>query len=111
MTSHEVRIFEEAARKEKIARQKNPIGPSLTIPRPPKSQYSLMQPTFGASPLTVKPLGILPEALPKKAPGSEVRRTEYAAQFDMARITARAAEEKEMLRICGLDFNGRYVPT
>mmetsp|Transcript_5650 Transcript_5650/g.14745 ORF Transcript_5650/g.14745 Transcript_5650/m.14745 type:complete len:137 (-) Transcript_5650:45-455(-) len=106
MTTHEVRVFEEAARKEEIVRQRNPLGPSLTIPRPPKSFPFVMQPTFGMSPLNVTPFGILDEALPRRAPGASVRRTEYAQQFDMERIKALAAEEREMLRICGLDAKG-----
>lgn len=112
MTTRKLQAFEEAARKEKaLRRQHSVLGESLTIKRPPKASPHERLPTFGMSPLTVRDIGLFKETpLAQNLPSGRRRKTEYADQFDMERIKALALEERAMLRACGLDERGRYIP-
>ena len=111
MLARDLMAFEEAGRKEKALRRQNPLGESLTIKRAPKTSLHERLPTFGMSPLTVREIDVREEApLAQTLPSVRRRHTEYADQFDMARINALALEERAMLRACGLDERGRYTP-
>mmetsp|Transcript_15908 Transcript_15908/g.42817 ORF Transcript_15908/g.42817 Transcript_15908/m.42817 type:complete len:123 (-) Transcript_15908:383-751(-) len=116
MTTREVRILEEAARRERQTRKKAEAqmlkpSDSTVVYRSPKQSPFEKHPTYAESPLTAMPLGLkegyeMPGPRPQAA---SKRRTEYADNFDFDSIQAAIREEHEMMRQCGLDFRGRLI--